>query len=74
MKEVVIHNKREPLLSFNSSSNRIVIYHVEPRLSVTGTNKLSTKNKTIKKVKTFIYDRIVTVKQQSNKKHMKAVR
>ena len=74
MNRVVIHNKLEPTLSFASSANRVVIYHDEPRLTVTGSNQVLVKNKTTKKVKMLITDKRITVKQRDDKKNLKVVR
>ena len=74
MNRVVVHDQLEPTLTFSSSTNRVVIHHVEPRLTVNNSNNLTVKDKTIKKVKMVKTQETITVKQRDNKKNLKAVR
>ena len=86
MNRVIVHQQLKPTLSFSSSSNRIVIHHVEPKLTLTNVTvrhvsepvldslKITVKSKTTKKVKMITTERKITVKQRDNKKNLKAVR
>ena len=74
MNRVVVHNQLEPTLTISSDANRVVVHHVEPRLTVLNSNHLVVKSKTTKKVKMIATQRKVTIKQRDVKKNLKAVR
>ena len=74
MNRVVVHNSLEPTLTFSSTANKVIIHHVEPRLTVSNSNHIVVKDKTTKKVKMITTAEKITVKQRDNKKNLKAVR
>jgi len=66
MNRVVIHHPRESKISSSSDSNRVVVYHTEPKI-----NNSVVKSKITKMIKVSVSNIKITLLQKTDTKHIK---